>query len=408
VNRQSLFLLLLAAWPASPLAAADWPQLLGPARNLVSQENVQPWPAGGPRLLWKRKTGAGFAAPVLVQGKMLLFTRTKDREVVEAIDARTGKLVWTGSKPTLYRDDFGFDEGPRSAPTVAGGRVFTYGAEGTLSAWDFATGKPLWSVDTMTKYNVPKNFFGAANAPLVAGERVLVNVGGPGSGIVAFDAATGKQLWKSTNDAASYSSGTLATIGGRQLAVFLTREGLAAVDPGTGAVVQQKRWRSRSQASVNAATPLVDGDEVFLSASYGTGAVLFKAQGDSWPAVWSGDDSLSNHYSTSVLHEGRLFGFHGRQEMGQSLRCVEWKTGKVIWSLDRFGAGTLLRAGANLLVLREDGELMMAPASPAGFQPVAKARLFDDSIVRAYPAVSDGVFCARSEGMVGCWDLSAK
>lgn len=385
--------------------AADWPQLLGPNRNLATAETVTPWPAAGPKLLWQRKVGAGFAAPVIAGGKLLFYSRVKDKETLEAIDVRTGKTLWTGAKSTFYRDDFGFDEGPRSAPTVAGGRVFTHGAEGTLTAWDLATGKTLWSVDTMVKYNVQKNFFGAANAPLMAGGLVLLNVGGPGAGIVAFDASTGKQAWKSTNDAASYSSGTLASIGGKTLAVFLTREGLAALEPETGTVVQQKKWRSRSQASVNAATPLVEGNEVFLSASYGTGAVLLKADGAIWSTVWSGDDSMSNHYSTSVFHQGKLYGFHGRQEMGQSLRCVEWSTGKVLWSVDGFGAGTLLRAGDQLLVLRENGELWLAPASPAGFRPVAKAQLFNDGVVRAYPALSDGVFCARSEQSLGCWDL---
>lgn len=386
------------------LRAADWPQFLGAARNGTSRERLKAW-TGAPNQLWLRQVGLGFAGPVIAQGRLLLFHRVNDREQLEAIDMRTGKTIWTSFKRTAYRDDFGFDEGPRAAPTIAGGRVFTFGAEGLLTAWDFASGKELWSVHVMSAYGVEKGFFGAAGSPLVIGSRVMVNAGGTkGAGIVAFDAATGKELWKATNDQASYSSGAAATLLGKPAAVFFTREGLAALDPVNGAILQQKRWRSRSQASVNAATPLIFGDEIFLSASYSTGAVLLKANGSQWATVWSGDESLSNHYSTSVHRDGRLYGFHGRQEYGQELRCIEWKTGKVLWSQEGLGAGTLILTADHLLILRETGELVLAPVSASGFQPAARTQLLPGA-VRAYPALSNGVFCARNESSLGCWEL---
>jgi outer membrane protein assembly factor BamB len=374
------------------LFGSDWPQLLGPERNGISAEAVKPWAASGPVLLWKKQIGAGFAAPVVAQGKLLLFHRTGNSETLEALDPTTGKPVWKYEGKTNYRDDFGFDEGPRAAPTVEGGRVFTYGAEGVLTAVDLNTGKKLWSVDVMNRYQVEKGFFGAAGAPLVYDGRVMINAGGKGgAGIVAFDAATGRELWKATNDEASYSSGAMATIGGRALALFFTRNGLTAVDPASGAVVQQVRHRSRSRASVNAATPLADGNEIFVSASYGTGALLL----NNGKPVWTNDDSLSNHYSTSVKLDGHLYGFHGRQEEGQALRCVECKTGKVLWSEEGYGAGTLYSAGGQLLILRESGELVLAAASAKGYQPLAKAKILPGT-VRTYPALSNGLFFARN------------
>jgi outer membrane protein assembly factor BamB len=257
----------------------------------------------------------GLSGPVVVQNRVILFHRVSNREVVEAIDAASGKTQWQYAYPTSYRDDFGFEEGPRAAPTVAGGRVFVYGAEGVLRAADLATGKWLWSVDVMKAYAVEKGFFGAAGAPLHFEGRVIINAGGKDAGIVAFDAATGRELWRATADPAGYSSGVAATLNGKPSAVFFTRTGLAVLDPATGAVINQMRWRSRSNASVNAATPLVEGNRIFLSASYGTGAVLIDAA--NWKAVWSGDDSLSNHYATSVKVGPYLYGFHGRQETGQ-------------------------------------------------------------------------------------------
>src|ERR1700730_921980 len=190
---------------AAPLAAEDWPQFLGPARNGVysGSDLAGSWPPGGPALAWKRAAGQGFRAPVVAQGRLILFHRIANRETVEAIDAKTGRKVWLFDYPTAYRDDFGFDEGPRAAPVIAGGRIYTLGAEGVLHAIDFATGKKLWSVATREKFGAPKGFFGAASGPLVEGGRVLVNVGGPnGAGIVAFEQETGKVLWTATSDEA--------------------------------------------------------------------------------------------------------------------------------------------------------------------------------------------------------------
>lgn len=382
--------ILLLAIAAAP--GQDWPQFLGPTRN-----GVYTGPAGGawpPAVAWKKDMGAGFAAPVVAQGRVIVFQRLGNRETVECLDAKTGKRVWVYDYPTAYRDDFGFDEGPRGTPAVAGGKVYTFGAEGVLHCLDFATGKKLWSVETHQKFGVKKQFFGAACSPLVEGEGVVLNIGGSG-GVVAFHKDTGQVLWTATNDEAGYSAPVAATIGGTRHVLSLTRAGLVDIDPANGKVRFQFPWRSRSQASVNAAAPLMVGENlVLLSASYGTGAVLLEIP--SKKKVWSSDDVLSCHYSTPVFREGYLYGFHGRQEEGQSLRCVEAKTGKVAWKQDGFGAGTVTLAGDRLLVLRENGELVAAPAAREGFRPSGRARILS-GVVRAYPAVAEGVLFARDE-----------
>lgn len=349
--------------------------------------------------LWERPVGAGFAGPVLAAEKVLLHHRQGGEEVLEALDLRTGKTLWRAANPTQYRDDFGFDEGPRSTPSVAQGRVFTYGAEGVLSATDLNTGKRLWSVDVMKKYGVEKGFFGAAGTPLPSGANVIVNAGARnGAGIVAFDAANGRESWRATNDGPSYSSGVLATLDGKQAAVFFTQDGLAALDAATGAVMNQTRWRSRSRASVNAASPVVAGNEIFLSASYGTGAVLLRG----FKPVWQGDESLSNHYASSVYANGYLYGFHGRQEYGQEFRCVEWKTGKVMWSREGFGAGTVQLDSGRLFIQREDGELVVAEPSPEAFKPISRRRLLQGPI-RAYSAISSSIYCLRNTTTLACY-----
>ena len=244
-----------------------------------------------------------------------------------------------------------------------------------------------------------------ACSPLIEGNAVLLNVGGPnGSGIVAFERLTGKVLWKVTNDEASYSSPVAATIDERRYGLFFTRSGLVGIDPTTGKVQFDFPWRSRAAASVNAATPLVIGDMVFLSASYETGAVLLRVKDNKTEKLWASDDILSNHYATSVYHDGFLYGFDGRQEYGPRLRCVELKTGKVRWSEDHFGAGTVTLAGKHLLVLKENGELLVVPATSDGFKPVARTQILPNG-VRAYPAVADGCLYARSKETLVSIDL---
>ena len=398
---------LVAQDPSSvALAKGDWPQILGPNRNGIytGPEIVPSFPRTGPPPLWKRDVGAGFAGPSVAGDRLILFHRVNNRETVEAMDANTGKTIWTFDYATSYRDDFGFDEGPRAVPVIAGGRVVTHGADGMLHGIDFASGKMLWSVDTRKVFEAPKGYFGVASSPVVDGARVLVNVGGTKGGIVAFDAASGKTLWTATSDEPSYSAPIVADIGAQHTGVFFTRTGLVAVDPTSGKVLYQYRWRARQAASVNAATPIVTGDRIFLSASYGTGAVLLQVANNAVKPLWSGDESMSNHYSTSVLKDGYLYGFDGRQEFGQTLRCVELATGKVMWNVDGFGAGTLLIAGDTLVITRESGELALAPASPKAFRFNARAQLIK-GVVRAYPALANGRYYVRNDRELAAYDL---
>jgi hypothetical protein len=282
--------------------------------------------------------------------------------------------------------------------------IYTFGAEGQLHAIDVATGRRIWSEDTMKRFNVPKAFFGAGGSPLVEAGRVIANVGGDKAGLVGFDAKTGNVLWTATDDDASYSSGVAAAVGGRRIGVFLTRDRLLGIEMTTGRVQFERGWRARQAASVNAATPLVVDDLVFVSAEYGPGAGVMRVAGSTLVELWTSNDVLSNHYATSVYHDGHLYGFHGRQEFGQSFRAVELRTGAVKWSQDQFRAGSVLLADHRLVIMREAGELMLAPASPDGFRPSARAKILA-GVVRPYPAIANGLLYVRNENTLVCVDL---
>ncbi len=387
--------------------AQDWPQFRGPERDGIvpSIETVKAFPRGGPELVWERSVGSGFSAPVVTGDHVLLFHRRGAREILEAVRASDGEPLWETGYQTTYKDDFGFENGPRATPVVSEGRVYTFGAAGTLTCLALESGKSLWSVDTHEEYGVRKGFFGAASTPVVIGQRVIANIGGrDGAGVVAFDASSGAEAWRATDHDASYSSPIVAQIDGRPAAVFFTREGLAVLDPKTGDLLYERRWRSRSNASVNAATPLAFGNVVFLTASYGTGAIALRLAGGQLEELWSGEGVLDAHYSSPVRSGGTVFGFHGRQEYGQQFRAADLVSGKVLWSTDRLPAGSVTRVGDRLLLLLETGELLLADASREGFAVAARAQILAGE-TRAFPAFAGGNMFARDKDTLVCLRL---
>ncbi|HSI33421.1 MAG TPA: PQQ-binding-like beta-propeller repeat protein [Tepidisphaeraceae bacterium] len=406
--------LLILAWTMTVSGAerAEWPQFLGPARDGKYAGDATAlaatWPAGGPKVVWERKAGRGWSSPVVAGGRVFVFHREGDAEVLECLEAGTGKAVWRAEHPTAYQDKFDFDDGPRATPAVSGGRVFTLGAAGVLACHDAATGKEVWAVDTRKAFQSDEGYFGMACSPLVEGKAVIVNVGGKaggkGAGVVAFDTATGKLLWQATEHEAGYSSPVAATVAGKRRVLSLTRDGLVSLAPESGEVDWAYKFRARTNASVNAASPVVSGDRIFLTASYGVGAALL-TWGEARPTVvWEGDEALSAHYATPVLFGGHLYGVHGRQETGCELRCAEWATGKVKWAKDGFGAATVMLAGDAVLALTEGGELVRVSATGEGYKETARATVLGGG-VRAGGALADGLYFARDGKRVVCVDL---
>jgi len=338
------------------------------------------------------------AGPIVVGDTVYLFHRRGGSEVLEAFDRKTGASKWQNREATNYRDDFGFDPGPRAVPCVQGNRIYAMGAEGLIRCVDANQGKTIWKVASKDEFGARKGFFGMACSPLVAGDNVIVNIGGEsGAGVVAFEAATGTLRWKSRSDEASYSSPVIAALSGKKEVVAFTREALCILEPDSGRQIAEFHWRSRMEASVNAATPIVTNNLIFVTASYGTGAALFEWREGKLNKKWSNDDSLSSHYATPVLRDEYLYGFHGRQEYGPSFRCVDLKTGKVKWNQEPFGAGTVTLVGDNLLVLKESGELVLVKASPEKFVSTGNVQILGSG-VRAYPAFSEKTLFARDKG----------
>lgn len=398
---------LLALLIVSVVTAADWPQLRGPKRDghTAEADLIDTFPAKGPPVAWRHDVGEGYAAPSVAGGRLVLFHRAGDSDVVECLDAATGKPRWKFSYPTRYDDALGKGNGPRATPVIAGGRVFTLGAGGQLHCLDLKSGEKVWSKNLLDDYTVKASFFGVGTTPLVEGKLLLVNVGGEGVGVVALDVETGKEKWRATEDGASYSSPIAATIAGARHVFFLTRAGVVSLDPTTGQVRFSKRWRSRIDASVNAAMPvLLGGDHLFVSSSYGTGALVLKVRKNGADEVWKNTTSLSCHFGTPVAVGEQLYGIEGRQEAGASLRCIDWKTGKVRWTEAGYGCGDAVAAGKKLFAMTEGGELVLLAANADKHDEKARARVLGSSF-RSHLALADGLLYARDDRRLVAWKV---
>jgi hypothetical protein len=400
----------------------DWPEFLGPRGAGISGETglLETWPAEGPPVLWKKQIGEGYAAPSIRGNRLVLFHRPQTKqgisgpkELVECFAADSGEPLWQFSCETAFSDPYGYNGGPRCTPLLTEDRCYTFGAEGMLTCLELETGKKIWQRDTAAEFRIPQAFFGVGSTPILEGNLLLVMVGGhPNSGMVAFDAATGETVWENVGPKtfprpphriqadrppeklASYATPLATTIHGRRHLLCLMRPGLVSLDPLSGKVNFTHWFRSVLHDSVNAARPVVVGDEVFLSAAYETGAALLKVHedGQGVDVVWNDRDAMQNHWTTSIHHHGFVYGFSGRHQPGSTFRCIERETGKLQWKTHDddandeaepkegrgttppkfYGRGSAILAEGKFIVQAETGLLALVELNPEAFHEISR------------------------------------
>jgi outer membrane protein assembly factor BamB len=392
---------------AATARAGEWPQILGPNRNgvAVDEKLVDSFPAKGPATLWEHPVGEGYAGVAVAEGLAVVFHRVEDKEIVEGLEAATGKPVWKQTFPATYQGGINPDRGPRCVPLIHKGSVYLFGAAGDLSSVVLKTGKKRWSRALENEFSIPPSFFGVGSTPIVEGEKLLVNVGDKkGSGIVAFALSDGKTVWKATDEKGSYSSPTAATIDGVRHVIFVTRLSALSIDPDDGNVRWQFRYGDPGP-TVNAATPLVIDGNLFLSASYGIGAVCRKIGKTSTQPVWANNDTMSSQFSTSVPHGGYLYGVDGRQDIPPArLRCFDPKSGKILWTEESFPVANLIIADGKLVIVTDNGNLILGAASPKAYRELGRTKL-SRSETRALPALANGLLYVRDPKTLKCVDL---
>ena len=404
----------------------DWPAFLGPRGDGTSAEKGMRWP---PPVVWQRALGEGYAIGACAKGRWFQFDRFGAKQRLVCLRSETGEELWRFEYPTDYQDLYGYDGGPRCSPVVDDDRVYIFGPEGMLHCLKVVDGAVVWKKDTTADFNVVQNFFGAGSTPAVEGELLIAMIGGSppgspgiqsgqvkgaGSGIVAFDKRTGEVKYKITDELASYSSPVVATIDGRRWGFVLARGGLVAFEPSTGKVDFHFPWRARAIQTVNAATPVVAGDLVFVSEAYGVGGALLRVKPGAFEVVWQDgrrrDPAMACWWNTPIHADGHLYGDSG---MGDGeLRCVELSTGKVKWAEPRYKHCSLLRVDGHFVGLTEDGLLLLLRLTPEGCREVSSATLPGPEgrpllafPARAAPVLSHGLLYVRGKDRLVCLEV---
>jgi outer membrane protein assembly factor BamB len=417
---------------------SDWPAFLGLSGNSVSGETgiISPWPKEGLRLVWQKKLGTGYGMPTISRGRLFQFDRHGDQARLGCYQSETGDFLWKFEYPTDYDDYFGYNNGPRCSPVVDDDRVYIYGAEGMLHCLSVQDGKLIWKVDTKAQFGVVQNFFGVGSTPVVEGDLLIVQVGGSpagsglaptleqkgnGSGVVAFDKFKGSIKYQITDELASYAGPVLATIGGRRWCFVFARGGLIGFEPATGKIDFHYPWRAKTLECVNAANPVVVGGQVFISETYGPGSSLLKAKPGGYDVVWKDDEAsrrkkMQCHWSTPIYHEGHLYGCSGRHPDNAELRCIEFATGKVMWSVPDLTRTSLLMVDGHFICLGEDGGLYLLKVNPQKCEPVSRLELKDPQAgpnarplleypCWAAPILSHGLLYVRGKDRLICLEL---
>jgi outer membrane protein assembly factor BamB len=445
----------------------DWPKFLGPRGTGVSGETglMDKWPNDGPPVLWDLEIGTGYSAPSVRGNQLVVHHRPKGSgEVIECLRADNGAPIWKQSYPSSFEDPYGYNNGPRCSPILTEDKCYTYGAGGNLTCVALGNGDKIWSRDVKAEFDLPNWFFGVGSTPILENGLIIALVGGqPNSGVVAFDADTGKTVWeavgKETWDGAptngwtskptyawtgieqivSYSSPIAATIHGKRHVLCLTRQGLVSLDPRDGSENFKYYFRPRVHESVNAARPVVIGDRIFLSAAYRLGSVMLSVnpEGNAVTEVWRSRKNMLNHWSTSIHVNGALYGFSGRHENQGEFRCISAETGDVLWQttgyagdvsqlrLDRktgafidsqtgkpivnpfFGRGSCIQIGDKFIVLGERGTLALVQIDPEKFIEISRTSY--KQIHRpawAAPVLSRKRLYLRCEDALLCLDLA--
>jgi outer membrane protein assembly factor BamB len=402
---------------STPSPSRDWPQWRGPTRTgyAADAQTITSLPKDV-KPVWKIQVGGGFSGPVL-QGNALIYAdENGSRELAHRLDAATGREVWAVDYAKMESDEWG--AGPRATPIIDGDRVYIQSMDGEFRCLDLASGKTIWQTsfdkDFGVKFLGSKAREGTASrrgnngSGVIVGDKLVLPVGNTdGASLVCFNKNDGKVIWKSGTDEAAYSSFVTATLAGVPQVVAFTADALLGAALEDGKIL----WRVplKTNAKRHAATPVIDGDNVIAN-SHTIGLVAFKISKDSGglkaSPAWANTD-LKINLATPVLVDGHLY----CQGASKDYICAEAATGKLKWSQPGFGLGrrdysSTIVVGKNLLVLTEDGTLILLQANPEKYTELARLQVCGNTW--SFPAYANGKLYVRDTRSLQCIDLSTK
>ena len=407
MKRISTALFVVSALLATPLAAQDWTQWRGPARDGAATGFKEPgaWPEALTQR-WKVEVGLGYATPLVVGDRIYMFSRQGENEVMSALDAAAGKQIWQTAYPvtfTMQSAAARHGAGPKSTPVLANGKLYSIGMIGTITAWDAASGKQLWQ---RPGTGVVPMFTSHAFSPLVDGGLVIFHVGGHMKGaLTAFDTNTGDVRWKWDGDGPGYGSPIVADLGGTRQIVTITQGKLVGVEAATGKLLWERPFVSSN--FTNGITPVLFEQSIIVSGNGGpTTALSVAKKDDQWviETLWENAD-IPLRFSNAVIAHDKLFSLANRNS-GQYF-AVDAKTGKTAWVSDPRQAGNaaVVKAGNVIFVLEDDGELLVLPDTLTAFQPLKRYKVAEAE-TWTQPVISGNRIFVKDVSSLALWTLN--
>ena len=388
----ALPVLLIAIAPVVAAPGQDWPQWRGVRGDGISQETEWASRLGDPQRLWEKQIGVGCSSMAVRDTRVYAAGWADGRSTVFCLDATTGEEIWKSSYE-IQKWDKMHHGGPGATPAVDGDRVYVVSRDGELFCFDAVDGTKRWSKKLAPNGGPPS--WGFTGSPVIYSDRLYANAGR----IVALDKVTGSVIWQTANLGAAYSTPVRYEHGGRTLVATFPSSGLVLLDDADGSVIARHAWKT--SYDVNAATPVVDGDRVFIASGYGTGCAMLRLEGSSFSVIWE-NKRMKNKMATCVLIDGHLYGFDE-----SVLRCLDADTGAKKWKRSGLGLGSLMAAGNRLVVLGDDGTLVIADADPSEYREHARYQVFKTSNCWVAPVLSHGrIYCRSQEGELVCLNVS--
>ena len=394
--------------------AADWPHRNGPYRNNATTEIVKPW-SGPLKPAWHLPLGEGYSSPTVAEGRLFLHAKVKDKneEELMALDAVTGKQLWRISYPhEAFESNVG--NGPRAAPVIALGRVYSFGITGILTCVEAATGKQLWQTNPLATFHAPIMMFGASAYPLVDGNRIYLPVGAPGAAIVCIDAETGKTIWQAYDEPPTSVTPVLfqpkvGEAGRLRHLVYTSTRGFTGIHPADGSTLWEFFLSEKPIGTLP--PPTVVGDTLVVSSMLtGTKAIQLAYQDGHVTAneLWKNAD-VTTYFTQNVAVGDQIYAVNATliPLASIALSCLDAKTGKQLWKKPGIGlyALNMTRTGDDKLLMLDDthGDLILLDPNPQEYRELARAKVCKPTIIT--PALANGRLYTRDDEGVNCYVL---
>jgi outer membrane protein assembly factor BamB len=383
----------------------DYSQFLGRDRDGAAHgvRLVRDWKSQPPKELWRKQMGLGWSAFAVAGDYAITQEQREDKELVVCYELKNGKVRWMHEHEARFVDKQGGD-GPRATPTIVNGRIYTLGGTGLLDCIDGATGKNLWTRDSLADYKLTNLIWGKACSPLVFEDKVIVTGGQEKrDSLLAYDWETGEPVWHTGDDAASYASPALATLGGKKQILSVNAHSVTGHDPQDGKVLWTFSWPGE-MAKASQPVPL-PGDRVFLSAGYKVGCVLLhvtRGSDGQWNAdpKWVGRNKMATQFSNVVMAHSCAFGLDCRE-----LACVDLETGERKWKGKTYNFGQIMLVGDLIVVQAEDGDVAFVEANPNEFREVASIPALHDKTWNN-PVLSGPYLLLRNDKEAVCYQVA--